>query len=160
VVVTPVGAIRATIVARDVTSTAARLGVGLVVGADELPKSWSSALIALRLTSARHPVVDAEGLGSMMALAEVSDTRPPTPDVAAIERLDERDQKAITTLEAIVANDSLRAAATEVGVHHSTMQARAAELSVALGYDLRTAPGRTRLSLALSLLTLSRNRFD
>ena len=62
-------------------------------------------------------------------------------------------------LEAIVVTNSLRAAADEVGLHHSSVQSRTADYSQALGFDILTAAGRVRLSLVLTLFRLSTTAF-
>ncbi len=182
VVVTPVGAIRAIIgpvggpaapaqsgagAANAGTNghasgdTARRAGLGTVGDAAHLSRSWASALLALRLTSRRRPVLDAEVLGSVLLIAEAADAHAePHPDLATLERVVHRDGRALNLFESLLATDSLRGAAGELGLHHSTLQARVAELSTELGYDIRRTDGRTRLSLALSLHLLATNRFE
>jgi hypothetical protein len=62
--------------------------------------------------------------------------------------------------EAPHANDAMilerlaLAAATVLGVHHSTVQSRLTGAATALGYDPRTAGGRTRYVLARTLQRL------
>jgi hypothetical protein len=184
VVVTPVGAIRAIIGTaaepgfhepsragctngaraggtNASTTSARRAGLGTVGDAANLGRSWTSALLALRLTSDARPVLDADELGGVVLIAEAADARAePHPDRAALERVLRRDGRALALLESLLATDSLRGAAGELGLHHSTLQARVAELSSALGYDIRRPDGRTRLSLALSLHLLATNRFE
>jgi len=182
VVVTPVGAIRAIIGpvggagapaqgsapgpaggtdGRTNGEPARRAGFGTVGNAANLSRSWASALLALRLTSRRRPVLDAEELGSVLLIAEAADARAePHPDLAALGRVLHRDGRALAQFESLLATDSLRGAAGELGLHHSTLQARVAELSTELGYDIRKPDGRTRLSLALSLHLLATNRFE
>jgi hypothetical protein len=86
--------------------------------------------------------------------------RRAAPDLAALERVLHRDGRALNLFGSLLATDSLRGAAGELGLHHSTLQARVAELSTELGYDIRRPDGRTRLSLALSLHLLATNRFE
>jgi len=106
-------------------------------------------------------VLDAEELGSVLLIAEAADARAePHPDLAALERVLHRDGRALNLFGSLLATDSLRGAAGELGLHHSTLQARVAELSTELGYDIRRPDGRTRLSLALSLHLLATNRFE
>lgn len=62
-------------------------------------------------------------------------------------------------MEALLATDSLRAAAAAIGIHHSTLQAQAAKCSTALGFDVRSPQGRLRLALALKLHRLAITRF-
>lgn len=67
--------------------------------------------------------------------------------------------RSLELLECVTEHDSLRAAAIELGLHHSTLQNRI-EYSRRLGYELRTSRGRMRLSLALAHLKLASNRFE
>ncbi|RFA11555.1 hypothetical protein B7R21_12705 [Subtercola boreus] len=174
VVVTPVGRVRASIVRDSTAATAAppaaapavptgsptRQGLGLSVLAVDAPRSWQTALLALRLTTPAEPVVDAGRLGSVLLLVEAAEaSAAPQPDALAIERLVQEDPRNLPHLELIVRAESIRAAAAASGVHHSTMQARVAELSEQLGFDARSAEGRVRLSLALRLYRLGANRF-
>lgn len=55
----------------------------------------------------------------------------------------------LETLVAIAHSTSVRAAATELRVHHSTAQERASRASRMLGWDLDDPAGRFRLQLAL-----------
>ncbi|MEP6560947.1 MAG: alpha/beta hydrolase [Nakamurella sp.] len=161
VVVTAVGAIRAVIGTGDYTSGAHRAGFGIVGNAANLDRSWASALLALRLTSDRTPALDAEQLGGLRLLAEAADLHAEShPDRTALQRAIDDDRRTLATVSSLPATESLRAAAIELGVHHSTLRARVAELSAGLGYDIRKPAGRTRLSLALSLYLLATNRFD
>lgn len=156
VVATRHGLTRATIVPAGIDPRTAwgadgiRLGIG---DAGALPASWSSALIAVRLTSEVEPVVAAADLGAAMLVAEAADARPPHPDAVALAALDPR---SIDLLDAVVDGHSVRAAAVRLGRHHSSVQERLAALVDALGYDPRTPRGHTRYVLARMLLTLSR----
>lgn len=142
------------------TSPRERAGIGIAAPPVSLPQSWASALIALRLSSEREPVVDAADLGALLALATAADaTFHETPDVAALTDLVDAHPGADHLLDAIVATDSLRTAGVDAGLHHSTVQVRAAQYSEALGFDIRTPRGRVRLSLALSLHRLATARF-
>ena len=129
-----------------------RAGIGIRGPAERLPESWASALIALRLGTAREPVVDAEGLGALLLVAEAAD-RPGAahPDVAALDALDARSRQ---VLEAFADAGSVRAAASVLGMHHSSVQARLDALTAQLGYDPRSPGGRTRYALARALAAL------
>lgn len=158
---------RAVIVASGDPVTARTARVGIAVAPDSLHRSWASALLALRLTSAHHPVNHADELRTVLLLADAADRAADQhPDVAALARSLETGRaldpagRTLAVLDAVVATDSLRAAAAEVGLHHSTLQSRVTELSNALGYDIRTPSGRTRLALALHLYRLATARFD
>ena len=137
-----------------------RWGVGLTMVPAALDRSWASALLALRLTTANSPRQAADDLGSLLVFAELADSSAAEiPDLTALKRLLESQPKALALLESIAATSSLRAVAEEVGLHHSSVQSRAADYSAALGFDLRTAPGRVRLSLVLTLYRLGTTTF-
>jgi hypothetical protein len=134
-------------------------GIGLAVDPARLPKSWASALVALRLSGPGEAVVQAERLGSLLVLAEAADADPDAhPDVVALERL-ALERGALPTLDALADTGSVRAAATALGVHHSTVQARLLGLVDTLGYDPRLPDGRTRYVLARTLHRLRAARF-
>ncbi|MDF3150087.1 helix-turn-helix domain-containing protein, partial [Streptomyces sp. T21Q-yed] len=62
----------------------------------------------------------------------------------------------LATLHAVASTVSLRAAAAEINVHHSTLQERLAHAEHLLGWPLRTPQGRFRLGLALAMRHLAR----
>jgi hypothetical protein len=137
-----------------------RSGVGLAMVPSALDRSWASALFALRLTTAQNPCQLADDLGSLLVFAELADsTRVEPPDLTALNLLLQSQPKALALLESMAAASSLRAVAEDVGLHHSSVQNRAAEYSTALGFDIRTAPGRVRLSLVLTLYRLATTTF-
>ncbi|WP_149823856.1 helix-turn-helix domain-containing protein [Streptomyces tailanensis] len=142
---------------------AGRVGVGPAVPVLLLPGSWEAARTALRFTSegtARDPgerVVHAEDLGGLALLAElIAPGSEPPPDVRDLERAAADAPWMLATLHAVAATASLRAAATEVNVHHSTLQDRLAHAETLLGWPVRTPRGRLRLHLALSMRHLAR----
>jgi len=160
VVPTPYGILRAVLDTAERASHAAapadltggvRAGLGTWVRADRAPESWDAALVALRLTGPEAAVVDAADLGVLLLLARSHDPASPPEDVRALARLDPRSAEA---LRALVEADSIRSAATELGMHHSTLQARHEALTRELGYDPRTATGRARYVAAALLLRL------
>ncbi|MFE1392985.1 hypothetical protein ACFW3Z_08935 [Nocardiopsis alba] len=128
------------------------VGLGIRVRADRAPESWEAAVIALRLTETSVPVVDATDLGAMLLLAQAYDPRNPHEDVRALAGLDRRSAE---ILLALVEADSLRSAATALGMHHSTVQARHEALTHALGYDPRGHVGKMRYIAAALLLRLT-----
>ncbi|MEU9223672.1 helix-turn-helix domain-containing protein [Streptomyces massasporeus] len=142
---------------------AGRLGVGPAVPVLELPRSWAEARTALRFTAegtAQDPgprVVHAEELGGIALLADVvaPGTEPP-PDVRALESAAATTPWLSATLHAVVSTASLRAAAAEINVHHSTLQDRLAHAEHLLGWPIRTPQGRLRLQLALTMRRLGR----
>ncbi|WP_425508543.1 helix-turn-helix domain-containing protein [Streptomyces roseirectus] len=78
-------------------------------------------------------------------------------DVRALERAAGEAPWMLATLHAVALTPSLRAAATELTVHHSTMQDRLAHAEGVLGWSVRTPPGRFRLQLALTMRRLARS---
>lgn len=145
----------------DETSTPQRVGIGIPATPASLTESWTSALVALRLSSSREPVIDAADLGALLVLARAADAAPHTmPDVETLSHLMATRPGAATLLYAIAGTESLRAASAEAGLHHSTVQTRADQYSHALGFDIRSPRGRVRLALALALHRLETSRFD
>ena len=159
VIRTEAGSVRVSVLAAEKSSPVERAGIGVGTAPDSLPRSWASALVALRLTSPREPVVSADDLGSVLMLAEVA-AHHEVPDVAALISLIRAHPGAENLLDAIAAAESLRAAGVEIGLHHSTVQARTATFSQEMGFDVRSPQGRVRLSLALALYRLATTRFD
>jgi hypothetical protein len=153
VVATPRGLARAVLVDGAFhVPPAVRAGVGASGTAERLPESWASALIALRLSTPRQPVVDAADLGALLFVAESADRHEePHPDAAALDTLDERSR---LVLEALADAGSVRSAASVLGMHHSSVQARLDALTAHLGYDPRSPAGRTRYALARALAAL------
>ncbi|WEK61607.1 MAG: hypothetical protein P0Y60_02245 [Candidatus Microbacterium colombiense] len=159
VVATRHGLTRATIIAADATPAEAwegaddlRLGIGSAGTGAELAGSWSDALIAVRLTSPEEPVVDAEDLGAFLLIAAAADSGAMHPDAAALERLDARTRE---LLDAVVHEQSVRAAAVRLGRHHSSVQDRLIAVIDQLGYDPRTPRGQMRFTVARMLLRLA-----
>lgn len=161
VITTVAGAVRAEIVLSTDAMTAPRAGIGIAAAPGELIRSWQSALTALRLTSDGEPVLHADDLGSLLLLAEISPAgAPENCDLQSVGVVIRESPHIIAMLDTLAASESLRAAASTLGFHHSTVQSRAEELSGKLGFDVRTSRGRTRLSVALALYRLETARFD
>ncbi|WP_053852263.1 helix-turn-helix domain-containing protein [Streptomyces sp. NRRL B-24085] len=140
-----------------------RVGVGPAVPVLELPRSWADARTALRFTAegtARDPgpaVVHADELGGVALLAGlVAPGAEPPPDVQALEGAAASTPWLLATVHAVVSTASLRAAAAEINVHHSTLQDRLSHAEHLLGWPLRTPQGRLRLQLALTMRHLAR----
>ena len=158
---TAAGPVRAAVCRATDTRPEARYGAGLAMMPGELARSWESALLALRLTGPQNPQQLADDLGSLLVFAELADSsKLETPDLAALKLLLHGHPKALVLLEAIAATNSLRAAADQVGLHHSSVQSRAADYSQGLGFNILTAAGRVRLSLVLTLFRLATTRFS
>ncbi|WP_062643159.1 helix-turn-helix domain-containing protein [Streptomyces maremycinicus] len=148
--------------ARDAVP-AGRVGVGPAVPVPDLPHSWAAARTALRFAAdgtAQDPgprVVHADELGGIALLADL--VRPgaaPPADVLAVETAAADAPWLLTTLHAVTATASLRSAAAEAHVHHSTLQDRLAHAEQLLGWPVRTPQGRLRLHLALTMRRLAR----
>lgn len=157
VMTTPRGLVRAVIMPGEpfgplMDGADGAVGIGILVSPAELPSSWSSAQIALRLASEQERVVDAAALGAVLIAVEAQVGTPPHPDVVALAALDPR---TLSLLDAIAEEPSARAAAARLGRHHSSVQERLAAVVVTLGYDPRTPLGRLRYGFARMLLTLS-----
>lgn len=64
---------------------------------------------------------------------------------------------ALETVEALVTTQTVREAARELNIHHSTLQARCDTLRTGLGFDPLQGFGRTRLGTAFLMHRLSRS---
>ncbi|MFD5254354.1 MULTISPECIES: helix-turn-helix domain-containing protein [Streptomyces] len=160
---TPQGPPRVLSGSREAGPYAGRTGVGPAVPVLDLPRSWAAARTALRFAAegtAHDPgprVVYADELGGLALLADlvVPGGEPPA-DVRAVEAAATDAPWMLATLHAVTATTSLRAAAVEAGVHHSTLQDRLIHAEHLLGWPTRTPQGRLRLHLALTLRRLAR----
>ena len=152
VMATRFGMLRASLDVSGSVSPPGRAGLGPWVRADHAPASWDGAVIAHRLTDATDPVVDAELLGAMLLLALAHDPEHPHDDVTRLHRLDALEA---AILRALVEADSIRAASSALGMHHSSIQSRHEGLTRELGYDPRTPIGRARYVAATILLRLT-----
>ncbi|CAM5681135.1 hypothetical protein SALBM311S_06363 [Streptomyces alboniger] len=147
----------------DAALPAGRLGVGPAVPVLELPRSWTAARTALRFTAdgtAQDPgqrVVYADELGGVALLADlVAPGADPPPDVRDLDTAAAAAPWLLPTLHAVASTASLRAAAAEANVHHSTLQDRLTHAEHLLGWPVRTPQGRIRLHLALTMRHLAR----
>nr|WP_240897424.1 helix-turn-helix domain-containing protein [Kineococcus vitellinus] len=141
-----------------------RAGIGPAVPAVEAPTSLAAARRALRLSAEGTPTdpgartVHAEHVQALLLLAEtVSAGTPPIADVAALDRAAAAAPWMLTTLHALVSTSTGRAAATQLAIHHSTLQERLASAERLLGWNLHTPAGQHRLHLAMALRRLHRN---
>ncbi|MFC3572286.1 helix-turn-helix domain-containing protein [Streptomyces yaanensis] len=140
-----------------------RAGIGPAVEPVRLPESWAAARTALRFTAegtTQDPgprTVHADELGALTLLADaVGPDMPPIPDLLAVERAVAEAPWAAATLHAVASSPSLRSAAAELTVHHSTLQERLGQLEHALDWDVHSPHGRLRLQLALAVRKLRR----
>lgn len=141
-----------------------RVGIGPDVPVPGLPGSWKAAAVALRLAAegdASDPgprVVRFTELGGLAVLASaVGPETEPVPDVRALDRAAAEAPWVAATLHAVASSPSLRAAASALVLHHSTLQDRLARAERLLGWSVRTPEGRLRLHLAFALRRLHRH---
>jgi DNA-binding PucR family transcriptional regulator len=81
----------------------------------------------------------------------------PVPDVPALDHAASYAPWVLATLNAVATTISLRAAATALRVHHSTLQDRITHAEHLLGWTVRDPQGRLRLQVALTLRRLYRH---
>lgn len=135
------------------------LGLGIATESHELGLSFRTALIALRLHdgTADTPICadDLGGLAEM--LAELPDEDRVDRDGEGIGEIMQHSW-GYATIAALVDSTSIREAAREVGVHHSTMATRMESVIGAVGFDPLTGLGRTRLGIAFLRWRLRNSR--
>ena len=150
VVRTDAGPVHVAVVPADSAVAATPLGIGTAVERDELPASFRSALLALRLADgAEDGIFRADDLGVLAAtLADRPLGAPMDADEAAVAELAEAHPWAPATLDALVHSSSVRDAARSAGIHHSTMTARIGVIASAFGFAPLDGWGRTRMAVA------------
>lgn len=132
-----------------------RVGVGGAVDGGAARRSWAQARVAVRFAVADGSgptVVEHDGLGSQALLAELPPERlRAQPDVAALVQLGATPSGAldVAALEAFCRTGSLRQAAAQLHLHHSSVAARLTHVEGALGWRLDDAAGRFRARFAL-----------
>jgi len=136
----------------DTMPTHGPAGVSTAAGLEDVPRAAADALLALRLTDDRHPLVDTDDLGALILVARAHERDSPRhPDV---ERLATLDARTLDALDVVVDSESIRAAATVLALHHSTLQSRHDAWTRTLGYDPLSPRGRARYLTARLLLRL------
>jgi hypothetical protein len=121
----------------------------------EARRSWLQARLALRFAVpgvAESAFVDHDTLGTLALIAEVPAHRLRTdPDVLALDALAATRVGAqdVAALDAFCRTGSLRQAAAELHLHHSSVAARLARVEQAVGWRLDTTADRFRARLAL-----------
>ncbi|MEV8098880.1 helix-turn-helix domain-containing protein [Kitasatospora sp. NPDC085879] len=131
-----------------------RVGVGGPVDALAAGESWQQARAALRFAVAGTPaeaVADHEALGTVALLADLPAERlRARPDVRALELLAAREEgaPAVAALAAFCRTGSLRQAAAELHLHHSSVASRLARVEEETGWRLRDPQDRFRAQLA------------
>lgn len=137
---------------------AAPCGVGVATAVDELHHSFRTAMVALRLcTSPDDGLVCADAYGGLVDMLADTPEDSHQPDV---ERMDQiaTHPWGLATVGAIVTTHSMREAARQAGVHHSTLSARLDVISTTLGFDPLDGFGRARLGMAYLGHRLRRSR--
>ncbi|MFI1856162.1 PucR family transcriptional regulator [Streptomyces sp. NPDC020480] len=142
----------------DVVRDAARrlrVGVGGLVPAPAARDSWAQARTALRFAVAgtpREAVADHDALGPVALLADIPAERlGALPEARQLDTLAAQPNGCLTiaALAAFCRTGSLRQAAAELHLHHSSVAARLAHVEAALGWRLRDPEHRFRAQLAL-----------
>ncbi|MDX2694110.1 PucR family transcriptional regulator [Streptomyces ipomoeae] len=134
-----------------------RAGTAVAGESAHLPTALEQARVALRLADRVDgpgpSVVAFDSLGALAAVAERI-TPQEAGAVGDVLRLDEvrvTRPWVIDTLQAVLDQASLRQAASELHVHHSTLQERLTWLVSQLGYAITKPGGRQRAAVALLL---------
>jgi hypothetical protein len=132
-----------------------RIGIGGSVSALDAGTSWAQARVALRFTSelAHEAVVAHDDLGTVALLADIPvDRLRAQPDVQALGGLAD---ESLAALAAFCRTGSLRQAAAELHLHHSSVAGRLAHVEKAFGRPLTGPEDRFRARLALYALRLA-----
>src|SRR5690606_7787777 len=139
------------LLAGAVDATRFPAGVRAGIGASASPdRAWREAGVALRLTTARRPVIHHDELGALALLAGVPpETARENADVAAVAKLAANEED-LDTLDAYCDTGSLRRAADLLHLHHSSVARRLEQIGQALGFELTEPAGLTRARLALT----------
>lgn len=141
-------------VARD-AARRLRVGVGGLVHALAARDSWAQACTALRFAvagSPREAVADHDALGPVALLADIPAERlAALPEARRLDALAAQPNGDLTiaALAAFCRTGSLRQAAAELHLHHSSVAARLAHVEAALGWRLRDPEHRLHAQLAL-----------
>jgi hypothetical protein len=148
----------ASVTAADAPLPVGRAGIGPPGPVLDLPSSWTAARTALRFAAEGTDddpgptVVHYVRLGALALLADL-----PAAEIPDVRALEHTPPWLLSTLSAVAESISLRAAATALRVHHSTLQDRIVQAEHLLGWNVREPQGRLRLQLALALRRLHRH---
>jgi hypothetical protein len=140
---------------REVLRGAVRVGVGGAVEATAAARSFEQAVVALRFAmpgAAAEAVADHDELGTVAVLADLPAARlRALPDVTLLAAVAARDGGAagIDALSAFCRTGSLRQAAAELHLHHSSVATRLDRVEAVTGWRLREPGDRFRARLAL-----------
>ena len=138
-----------------------RPGMHIAVGPSTLPpvvdSSWRHALAAMRLMATwmgGSSVTNYLDLGVLSLLADLSPAEiAKSPDVQAIQKHagSARGLRDIEALEALFRTGSLRQAAADMNLHHSSVAARLRHVEDTLGLSLNDPIGHLRAQVAVAL---------
>lgn len=159
VVPTPFGPVHAVVVPADHGELdATPCGIGSPTHVSELHHSFRTAMVALRLCDPPSgPRVRADDLGGIVGLLADSAGAGHHPDVERLAAVLEHPWGA-ATIDAIVRTGTVRQAARDIGIHHSTMQDRVETIERILGFDPMDGFGRTRIGTAHIMWRLENSR--
>lgn len=137
-----------------------RIGMGTMALPRSAHASWRNALAALRLSEtwlASTTIAECLELGVLTLLADLSPAAVgSSPDVQALTKLaaTQRGVRDIEALEALFKTGSLRQAAADMYLHHSSLAARLRHVEDSLGLSLNDPIGRLRAQLSVALWRL------
>ncbi|GCB53153.1 helix-turn-helix domain-containing protein [Streptomyces sp. NL15-2K] len=148
---------------REHSSEGVRIGVGGSAPALDAGASWAQARLALRFAVEvaglpEEAIVDHDTLGPVALLADIPVNRlRAQPDVRALVGLAEGKggPAALAALTAFLRTGSLRHAAADLHLHHSSVAARLSGVETTLGYRLSDPRARFRAQLTLYALRLA-----
>lgn len=143
------GPIHAIVLPREQDAfSASPCGVGLAAGVEHLDHSFRTAMVALRLCAPpEHALVRADDYGGLIDLLADAPEGAHQPDVDLLDEVAVHPW-GLGTVAALLTTTSVRKAANEAGVHHSTMAARVEMICETLGFDPLEGYGRARLGMA------------
>lgn len=140
-------------------SAAAPIGFVTCQGVD-VNRMWQQAVLALRVAIdcyGRPAHINYAILGSTATIIEKVDARTAseTPDVVNLNSIRATKPWAVPTIDAVLSNRSLREAARQQHVHHSTLRQRVECLEEHLRFPLSDLPHYARAATMLTLWRIS-----
>lgn len=133
-----------------------RFGLGPPASPEKLPDTIAAAKTAALFTAEGDDtdpgprIVHYNNLGVLALLVVAADPKTQDcGDVEAIERVAALRPGMLRTLDALARCETLRGAALQLHVHHSTLQSRRHQAETLLGWELSGIEGRLRLAAAM-----------
>ncbi|MFT4280581.1 helix-turn-helix domain-containing protein [Microbacterium sp.] len=151
----PYGRVTAHVATAAGVEPGGRIGIGSETRATHIEKSWEQAFMAWRVTTRLHPRLTWQETALLAPLVKAIDNGYTSHDLDIVRGL-AADPTQLDTLEALGTSDSTRQAATMLGLHHSTVQARQAHVESLLGYSVGDTFGRMRIALAVFAVRANR----